>query len=116
MKGAVIVDGIDSAALADYAAICGHLLAKGHARTSGASMIAATWRAAQLDEALARFAQAYADQTERDHAALVGGRGPGCAARAARAVDRRLRVGRTGSARARSSDLVGGACRVTFSR
>ena len=39
MKGAVVVDGIDAAALADYAGICGLLLAKGHARTSGASMI-----------------------------------------------------------------------------
>jgi uncharacterized protein (DUF2252 family) len=78
MKGAVTVDGIDADALADYAAICGHLLAKGHARTSGASMIAAyVGRAAKLDEALARFAQAYADQAERDHAALVAAVGRG---------------------------------------
>ena len=40
MKGAIVVDGIDAAALADYAGVCGLLLAKGHARTSGASMIA----------------------------------------------------------------------------
>jgi Uncharacterized protein conserved in bacteria (DUF2252) len=40
MKGAVTIDGIDACALADYAGICGLLLAKGHARTSGASMIA----------------------------------------------------------------------------
>ena len=40
MKGAVTVDGIDASALADYAGMCGLLLAKGHARTSGASMIA----------------------------------------------------------------------------
>ena len=40
MKGAITFDGIDATALADYAGICGHLLAKGHARTSGASMIA----------------------------------------------------------------------------
>ena len=40
MKGAVVVEGIDAAALADYAGVCGLLLAKGHARTSGASMIA----------------------------------------------------------------------------
>jgi hypothetical protein len=37
MKGAVVVDGLDAAALADYAGVCGLLLAKGHARTSGAS-------------------------------------------------------------------------------
>src|SRR4029078_978150 len=39
MKGAVVVDGIDAAALADYAGVCGLLLAKGHARTSGAPVI-----------------------------------------------------------------------------
>jgi uncharacterized protein (DUF2252 family) len=72
MKGAVVVDGIDAAALADYAGICGLLLAKGHARTSGASMITGyLGRSDKADEALSRFAQRYADQTERDHAALV---------------------------------------------
>ena len=40
MKGTIPLDAIDAAALADYAGIVGHLLAKGHARTSGASMIA----------------------------------------------------------------------------
>jgi hypothetical protein len=40
MKGTIALDGVDSSALTDYAAICGGLLAKGHARTSGASMIA----------------------------------------------------------------------------
>lgn len=72
MKGAVVVDGIDVAALADYAAVCGLLLAKGHARTSGASMIAGyLGRGEKAEKALSRFARAYADQTERDHAALV---------------------------------------------
>ncbi|GAA2729227.1 DUF2252 domain-containing protein [Cellulomonas aerilata] len=71
MKGAVVVDGIDAAALADYAGICGLLLAKGHARTSGASMITGyLGRSDRADEALALFARRYADQTERDHAAL----------------------------------------------
>jgi uncharacterized protein (DUF2252 family) len=72
MKGAVVVDGIDAAALADYAGICGLLLAKGHARTSGASMITGyLGRSDNADQALCRFARRYADQTERDHAALV---------------------------------------------
>ena len=72
MKGAIPVDGIDASALADYAGICGLLLAKGHARTSGASMIAGyVGSSDKLDGALARFARAYADQTERDHATLV---------------------------------------------
>jgi hypothetical protein len=72
MKGAITVDGIDAAALADYAGVCGSLLAKGHARTSGASVIAGyVGRGDLLDEALSRFARAYADQTEADHARLL---------------------------------------------
>jgi hypothetical protein len=72
MKGAVALDNIDGAALADYAGIVGRLLAKGHARTSGASMIAGyVGRSDKLDQAMARFGRAYADQTEADHAALV---------------------------------------------
>jgi uncharacterized protein (DUF2252 family) len=73
MKGAITVEGIDPPALADYAGICGFLLAKGHARTSGASMIAGyLGSSGKADRAWCRFARAYADQTERDHAALVG--------------------------------------------
>jgi uncharacterized protein (DUF2252 family) len=72
MKGAITVDGIDAPALADYAGICGYLLAKGHARTSGASMIAGYLGSGDnVEKALCRFAAAYADQTERDHEALV---------------------------------------------
>ncbi|HEY3438768.1 MAG TPA: DUF2252 domain-containing protein [Actinotalea sp.] len=78
MKGTVALDAIDGAALADYAGIVGHLLAKGHARTSGASMIAGyAGRSGRLDEAMVRFAAAYADQTEADHAALVKAVGAG---------------------------------------
>ncbi|TQM37368.1 uncharacterized protein (DUF2252 family) [Pseudonocardia cypriaca] len=72
MKGTVPLDAIDAGALADYAGVLGHLLAKGHARTSGASMIAGyVGGSDNLDHALCRFARAYADQTEADHAALV---------------------------------------------
>jgi uncharacterized protein (DUF2252 family) len=73
MKGAITIDGIDAPALADYAGICGLLLAKGHARTSGASMIAGYLGGTdRFDRAMCRFARAYADQTERDHQALLG--------------------------------------------
>ena len=52
--------------------MCGSLLAKGHARTSGASMVAGyVGHGDRLDEALCRFARAYADQTEADHARLL---------------------------------------------
>jgi uncharacterized protein (DUF2252 family) len=72
MKGAISVDSIGPGALVDYSGVCGRLLAKGHARTSGASMIAGyLGRSEKFDAALCRFARSYADQTERDHAALV---------------------------------------------
>lgn len=72
MKGSIPLEAFDADALVDYAGIVGHLLAKGHARTSGASMIDGyAGRSDKLDRAMARFARAYADQTEADHAALV---------------------------------------------
>lgn len=72
MKGTVALDAIDARALADYAGVLGHLLAKGHARTSGASMIAGyVGGSDNVEKAMRRFARAYADQTEADHAALV---------------------------------------------
>jgi uncharacterized protein (DUF2252 family) len=72
MKGAILVEDIDAGALADYAGICGFLLAKSHARTSGASMIAGYIGGSdKLADSLCRFARTYADQVERDHAALV---------------------------------------------
>ncbi len=72
MKGAIVVEDMSAGALADYAGICGYLLAKSHARTSGASMIAGYIGASdKLADSLCRFARAYADQVERDHAALI---------------------------------------------
>lgn len=72
MKGAILVEGIDARALADYAGICGYLLAKSHARTSGASMIAGyIGGSSKLAESLCHFARAYADQVESDHESLV---------------------------------------------
>ena len=72
MKGTIPIDAMDAGALTDYARIVGHLLAKGHARTSGASMIAGyAGKSDKVDRAMSRFARAYADQTEADHAALV---------------------------------------------
>ncbi|MCG7579810.1 DUF2252 domain-containing protein [Mycolicibacterium sp. OfavD-34-C] len=72
MKGTIPLDAMDSTALIDYTAVVGQLLAKGHARTSGASMIAGyLGRSDRVADALSAFARRYADQTEADHAALV---------------------------------------------
>lgn len=72
MKGTIPLDAMDADALIDYTGVVGQLLAKGHARTSGASMIAGyLGRSERVDDALCTFARRYADQTEADHAALV---------------------------------------------
>lgn len=73
MKGAILIEDMSAGALEDYAGICGYLLAKSHARTSGASVIAGyAGGSDKLDQALGRFARTYADQVESDHAALIG--------------------------------------------
>jgi uncharacterized protein (DUF2252 family) len=72
MKGTVPLNAIHEQALSDYAGIVGRLLAKGHARTSGASMIAGYLGDGDAaGAALAKFARRYAAQTEADWAALV---------------------------------------------
>jgi len=54
--------------LRDYAALCGQVLAKAHARTGDAAMLAGYCGGGdRLDNSMARFALAYADQTEVDH-------------------------------------------------
>ena len=69
--------GLDPADLVDdallsYALVSGEILAKAHARTGDAAAIAGyCGRSDRLDRAIARFAVAYADQTEEDHARLV---------------------------------------------
>jgi uncharacterized protein (DUF2252 family) len=72
MKGTISIDAIKAGALKDYARILGQLLAKGHARTSGASMIAGyVGTSTRLDTAMKRFARGYADQVEADYGAFV---------------------------------------------
>jgi len=72
MKGAVTVDGMDGSALMDYARVCGTLLAKGHARSTGATVLSGyLGKGDAADRAFARFARAYADQTEADHHSLL---------------------------------------------
>jgi Uncharacterized protein conserved in bacteria (DUF2252) len=54
-----------------FADWCGHSLARSHARSGDAVMIAGyLGKSDVFDRAIAAFCAAYADQTERDHAAL----------------------------------------------
>ena len=56
-----------------YAEICAQTLARAHARSGDPVAIAAyLGRSDAFDQALASFAETYADQNERDFAALRG--------------------------------------------
>jgi uncharacterized protein (DUF2252 family) len=56
----------------EYVRVCGWALARAHARTGDAAQIAGyLGKKGAFDQAIAKFAAAYADQTEQDHAALV---------------------------------------------
>jgi hypothetical protein len=56
-----------------YAQLCGHTLAKAHARSGDPIAIASYVGAGDsFDRALASFAEVYADQNERDYNALRG--------------------------------------------
>jgi len=71
MKGSADVNGMTPAALRTYAGGCGWALARAHARTGDSAAIAGyLGRTNRFDEAVASFAEAYADQTERDHEAF----------------------------------------------
>ena len=73
MKGGVTIEPglMRPAGLIQYAGLCGWALALAHARSGDASMISGyLGKSDVFDQAIARFALAYADQTERDHAAL----------------------------------------------
>ena len=55
-----------------YARLCGWTLARAHARAGDRIAIAAyLGNSDKFDNAIADFAEAYADQNERDHAALA---------------------------------------------
>jgi hypothetical protein len=72
MKGGIPLDNMSPSALVDYSGVTGHLLAKGHARTSGASIISGyLGKRESAVDAFVAWARSYADQTEADHADLV---------------------------------------------
>jgi hypothetical protein len=71
MKGSANVEGMSPDELVLYAGLCGWTLARAHARSGDRVQIAAyLGKSERFDGAIADFAEAYADQTERDYAAL----------------------------------------------
>jgi uncharacterized protein (DUF2252 family) len=72
MKGSLPIEKLSADELAQYARACGAALGGGHARSGDAVAIAAYLGGGDsFDRAIGAFAVAYADQTERDHAAFV---------------------------------------------
>ena len=58
--------------LLSYAGLCGWALARAHARSGDAAVLTGyLGTSSAFEDALADFSEAYADQNERDHAALV---------------------------------------------
>lgn len=74
MKGSLKIEPgkFAPSALPNYGVLCGWALALAHAKSGDAAMLAGyVGKSAALDDALVPFANAYADQTERDYELLV---------------------------------------------
>ncbi len=74
MKGGADLDRETAAleSLAHYGALCGWALALAHAKSGDPAMLAGyLGKSGVIDEAIARFAVSYADQTEKDHKVLA---------------------------------------------
>jgi len=72
MKMKIELDSMTEGDWLEYVRICGWTLARAHARTGDAAEIAGyLGKNDVFDSALAKFADTYADQAERDHSALV---------------------------------------------
>jgi uncharacterized protein (DUF2252 family) len=70
-KGSAAVEGFSAPELAAYGTLCGRTLARAHARSGDRIGIAAYLGGGEaFDEALADFAEAYADRNERDYEQL----------------------------------------------
>jgi uncharacterized protein (DUF2252 family) len=72
MKMSMPVDGFSPVQLKLYARMCGWTLARAHAKSGDAATISGyLGKSDVFDRALGKFALAYADQVQKDHAALV---------------------------------------------
>jgi uncharacterized protein (DUF2252 family) len=72
MKWSAEVDTMDLVMFTGYVELCAATLARAHARTGDSAMIGGYLGNRDVfDQAIATFAETYADQAERDHAALL---------------------------------------------
>ena len=72
MKIKILVEIFTPSVMLQYAEICGWCLARAHARSGEPAKISGyLGKSDQFEEAIAAFALAYADQSERDHETLM---------------------------------------------
>jgi hypothetical protein len=72
MKGSATISAMSRRELRSYSEVCGHTLARAHARSGDRVAISAYMGEGDaFDKAMAEWAIAYADQTRTDHAALL---------------------------------------------
>ena len=71
VKISPMIETFDDDMLRHYAKVCGWVLARAHAKAGGTTEVSGYLGAGdQFDEAMGDFGQSYADQAERDYAAL----------------------------------------------
>lgn len=73
MKLSAQIELMDAELLGEYAGLCGWVLARAHAKASGdaAAISAYIGASSRMADALAQYADAYADQVERDYDTFV---------------------------------------------
>ena len=74
MKGSVALEDLTPTQFTSYGELCGAVLARGHAQSRDAIVVSAyLGRSSSFAEAIAAWANSYADQIERDYARPAGG-------------------------------------------
>jgi uncharacterized protein (DUF2252 family) len=77
-KGAINLDALSGTSLSLYGRTCAYVLARGHARTGNPRILSGyLGNSERFDEAMARFAEEYADLTERDYETAIAARNAG---------------------------------------
>jgi uncharacterized protein (DUF2252 family) len=72
MKLSIPLEGVSAEQTMLYAELCGRTVAHAHAKSGDAAMISGyLGKSDAFDQAISEFARLYADQNEKDHAALV---------------------------------------------
>jgi uncharacterized protein (DUF2252 family) len=72
MKMSVIIEALDTGMLRQYGRVCAHALARAHARSGDAPMIAGYMGSGQtFDDAITEFATDYSSQNRRDYREFI---------------------------------------------